>query len=223
MKTLSTLIKTAGLFPLLLFTGTIHAQSSLACYSSAPKKIDWSIGFRTGTSREYDHTYSIDDLPNKYLSWNQQVFIQNHLSRNLVLEFQTTHQNYSNDYIHNVGSPDKKYSMALRKSHRLHNNILLSYYMYTDTEEKIRLGIGVGMGVLTSFDKTMEHYTLNTGEAKEVNHAAISVNAPNLIIAMTSIYQVKKDIYSTVQFNYSNNPNITLEHLTVNIGLEYRF
>ncbi len=199
------------------------APSSLACYSAQPKKLTWAVGIRTGIAGEYDRSYSSNN-ESRRLDWSQQIFLQNYLSRHFALELHSLHQTSTKDNRAFIHHPDRHYSLAERKSQRLHNNISFSYLL-PQSDERVQFSIGLGAGFLASFDQVRETYTTTTSaEPVATRSNALHIDAPSLIFTMSSNFKINRNLFTSAQILYSNNPPpVQLEHITINIGLGYLF
>lgn len=198
----------------------LRAQSSLACYSSQPKKQNWAIGIRTGLAGEYDRSYTINN-ESRRLDWSQQVFLQNYIGRHFVLELSSIHQTSSKDNRSFMSYPGRHYSLAVRKSRRLNNSITLSY-LFPTIEDRLQFSTGLGTGILASFDEVRETYiTTTSAEPVESRSNTFHADGPAFIFTMTGNFKLNRSLFVSAQVHYSNNPNIELEHIAVNIGMGY--
>lgn len=205
---------------LLSTTSSCIAQASFKCYTTPKTKAYWIIGIRTGVSREYDISHFQSELNSKNRSWTQQLFVQRSLGKHLMLELQTMHQSTWKDLIaYTPPTTGQTLNSVIKKSHRLHTNMILHYLLPTATD-RIKAGIGAGLGFIISRSLLETTYT-QSGESLLNTNITYPIGAPNLIIALTGSYLLKKNIAFSGQTSYSNLSIDGISHLNLNIGIQY--
>lgn len=205
------------------FIHSLRAQSYLQCYTGPKVKANWTIGLRTGISREFNQEFNWrwEDIDSKNRSWTQQLFIRRDIGTHFMLELHSLRQKSWSDLLTTTYHPGRKYSAIVTRNQRLHNNLIL-YYLFPEVTNRLRTGVGLGLGFLASWQKLEETYT-QSGENFQEETTSMSLNTPNLLYALTSSYQLRGHFYLSGQISGSFLLDKELSHLNLNAGVEYRF
>lgn len=201
-------------------SSTLQAQSSFKCYTEPKANPNWTIGFRTGISQEYDkHNWQWRNNNNR--SWTQLLFIQRDIGKHFMLELQSLHHRSWKDLLGNTYYPGRTYSAIVTRNERLHNNLIL-HYLLPEVLTRLRTGAGVGLGIVSSWQKQEEVY-IQSGKVTEQSTKKQYTDAPNLVFALTASYKLKDRLYISGQSAGSFLTDTQLSHLNINAGIAYRF
>lgn len=200
---------------------TTSAQASLKCYTprKAGIKANWTIGIRTGVIRPYYDDYFKSSIGLKQLKWAQQIFVQRDISKSFMLELHLTHHNFQQDSLPYTHHPGRVYTRSVRNNQRLQNNLIL-YYIFPEVIERLKTGVGIGVGIVVNRTKTEESYN-EAGITKEQQSSSLSLSVPNIYWGLTASYKVKYNVSLTSQLNISGFPNRDFNYAMLAMGLSF--